>query len=469
MLKIVVNEFGPPETLQAVDVDAPKAADAHVVIRAEAIGVNFADVWTRLGAGGEPPVTLGIEVAGTVDASGSDRFAPGDRVVGAPFYTRGAYAQLVSVPEELVFPVPEDVDYTLAAALPLNYLTAYSGAPDGARRGDRVLVTSAAGGVGLAAVQLSRDAGAEVYATASKPKHDFLAGQGVVGTVDSRSAQLADEVKSLTDGKSTWSSTASATAASGRAWTASARRPCRRLRLRLGSRARTSRWTIRRPRSVAMSLPLLDLFDNSLIHDRRCRRGAARARVVARLLVPGRPGRCRRPARRSRFPAHRGGGRAPLRSGPEERRQGLAGPACLSPSRHGAARRRAGSLRPLSSSWPSASGKGRPCRSPSAPVSRSGRSMVAFRRRRRSSSTSTGNSSRKARVAGSPSSRPSLARPPRREIVREVVRGWSTRSPTTIPLNRMTERWRDNPHRQSERQRPPYEAIFDALGTLSRA
>jgi NADPH:quinone reductase-like Zn-dependent oxidoreductase len=137
-----------------------------------------------------------------VDASGSGKFAPGDRVVGTPFYTRGAYAELVSVPEELVFPVPDDVDFTLAAALPLNYLTAYAAVRQTARvrEGDRVLVTSAAGGVGLAAVQLARDAGAQVFATASRPKHDFLAGQGVVATVDSRSPRLADEVKTLTEG-----------------------------------------------------------------------------------------------------------------------------------------------------------------------------------------------------------------------------------------------------------------------------
>jgi NADPH:quinone reductase-like Zn-dependent oxidoreductase len=202
MLKIVVKEFGPPEALEAVQVEAPEADHAHVVIRAEAIGVNFADVWTRLGGAGEPPITPGIEVAGTVDASGSGKFAPGDRVVGTPFYTRGAYAELVSVPEELVFPVPDDVDFTLAAALPLNYLTAYSAVRQTARvrEGDRVLVTSAAGGVGLAAVQLARDAGAQVFATASRPKHDFLADQGVVATVDSRSPRLADEVKTLTEG-----------------------------------------------------------------------------------------------------------------------------------------------------------------------------------------------------------------------------------------------------------------------------
>jgi NADPH:quinone reductase len=252
MLKIVVNEFGPPEALEAVEAEAPEAARAHVVIRAEAIGVNFADVWTRLGAGGEPPITPGIEVAGTVDASGSERFAPGDRVVGTPFYTRGAYAELVSVPEELVFPVPDDVDFTLAAALPLNYLTAYSAVRQTARvrEGDRVLVTSAAGGVGLAAVQLARNAGAQVFATASRPKHDFLAGQGVVATVDSRSPRLADEVKALTEGGVDVASTASATVASGRAWTASGTAAASsRTASRLGSRARTSRWTIPRRRS----------------------------------------------------------------------------------------------------------------------------------------------------------------------------------------------------------------------------
>jgi NADPH:quinone reductase-like Zn-dependent oxidoreductase len=266
MLKIVVNEFGPPEALQVVEADPPEPADGQVVIRAEAIGVNFADVWARLGAGGEPPVTPGIEVAGTVDASGSGRFAPGDRVVGTPFYTRGAYAQLVSVPEELVFPVPGDVDFTLAAALPLNYLTAYSAVRQAARvrAGDRVLVTSAAGGVGLAAVQLSRDAGAEVYATASKPKHEFLAGQGVAGAVDSRSPRLAEEVKALTGG----GVDVVVDGVGDRAFRPSL--DC----LRHGGRVVAYGFTagiqgkdepVDDPEATlgAMSLPLLDLFDNS--------------------------------------------------------------------------------------------------------------------------------------------------------------------------------------------------------------
>jgi NADPH:quinone reductase-like Zn-dependent oxidoreductase len=202
MLKIEVREFGPPEVLEPVEVPSPEAGEGEVVIRAEAIGVNFADVWVRLGAGGELPVTPGIEVAGVVEESGSDAFKPGDRVVGTPFYTRGTYAQAVSVPEQLVFPLPGDIDARVAAALPLNYLTAYSAVRNTARvrTDDRVLVTSAAGGVGLAAVQLALDAGAEVYATASQSKHDFLRRQGVAGVVDSRSPQLADEVQELTGG-----------------------------------------------------------------------------------------------------------------------------------------------------------------------------------------------------------------------------------------------------------------------------
>ena len=202
MLKIEVSNFGPPEVLKLVEAESPTAEPDTVVIRSEAIGVNFADVWTRLGAGVEPPVTPGIEVAGVVSASGSPRFAEGDRVVGTPYFTRGTYAQEVSVPAELVFPLPSDVAFDVAAALPLNYLTAYAAVVERARprRGERVLVTSGAGGVGLAAVDLATDAGAEVFATASPAKHDYLRGRGVAGVVDSRSPTLVADVLAMTGG-----------------------------------------------------------------------------------------------------------------------------------------------------------------------------------------------------------------------------------------------------------------------------
>jgi NADPH:quinone reductase-like Zn-dependent oxidoreductase len=202
MLKIEVSEFGAPEVLRPVEVDSLEAEEGAVVIRSKAIGVNFADVWSRLGAGGEPPLTPGIEVAGVVATSGSPRFAAGDPVVGTPYFTRGTYAQEVSVPAELLFPLPDGVEFQVAAALPLNYLTAYAAVVERARprNGERVLVTSGAGGVGLAVVDLAKDAGAHVFATASPAKHDFLRRRGVAGVVDSRSPTLVADVMAMTGG-----------------------------------------------------------------------------------------------------------------------------------------------------------------------------------------------------------------------------------------------------------------------------
>ena len=202
MLKIEVSEFGAPEVLVPVEAEPLKVAEGEVLIQTEAIGVNFADVWVRLGGGGDAPITPGIEVAGTVQASGSDAFAVGDRVVGTPFYTRGGYAREVSVRQELVFAVPDDIGLDVAAALPLNYLTAYSAVRQTARvrPDDRVLVTAAAGGVGLASVQLALDAGAEVFAAASEPKHEFLRQQGVAAAVDSRSPRFVEDVRRVSGG-----------------------------------------------------------------------------------------------------------------------------------------------------------------------------------------------------------------------------------------------------------------------------
>ena len=97
--------------------------------------------------------------------------AVGDRVVGLPYFALGGYAEYVEVPATHVIPVPDELALDLAAAIPLNYLTAYIGLVRVAqlRRGEWVLVHAAAGGVGLAAVQLAASSGARVIATASKP------------------------------------------------------------------------------------------------------------------------------------------------------------------------------------------------------------------------------------------------------------------------------------------------------------
>ena len=93
MRQIVAKRAGGPEVLEVVEAPKPDAGAGEVVVQAEAIGVNFADVWVRLGADGEPPYAPGIEVAGTVAAAGEGVEAPrvGERVVATPYETRGAY------------------------------------------------------------------------------------------------------------------------------------------------------------------------------------------------------------------------------------------------------------------------------------------------------------------------------------------------------------------------------------------
>ena len=207
MRQVVAERAGGPEVLRVVDAPVPEPGPGEVLIAAEAVGVNFADVWARLGVEGEPPFRPGIEVAGTVAAVGPDVSAPavGDRVAATPYGTSAAYAELVRAPADLCFPVPAGMPATTGAALPLNYLTAYAAVEHAARprAGERVLVHAAAGGVGLAAVQLARRHGVELYATASPAKHEVLRAEGVdhplgyaewVAEVEQRSGDGVDVV-----------------------------------------------------------------------------------------------------------------------------------------------------------------------------------------------------------------------------------------------------------------------------------
>jgi NADPH:quinone reductase-like Zn-dependent oxidoreductase len=207
MRQVVAERAGGPEVLRVVDAPDPEPGPGEVLIAAEAVGVNFADVWARLGVEGEPPYRPGIEVAGTVTAVGPDVTVPsvGDRVAATPYASSAAYAELVRAPAELCFLVPAEMPATTAAALPLNYLTAYAAVEHAARprAGERVLVHAAAGGVGLAAVQLARRHGAELYATASPGKHEVLRAEGVkhpfgyadwVADVEQRSGDGVDVV-----------------------------------------------------------------------------------------------------------------------------------------------------------------------------------------------------------------------------------------------------------------------------------
>nr|WP_229903207.1 type I polyketide synthase [Amycolatopsis bullii] len=168
----------------------------HVRIAVRAAGVNFRDVLNALGMYPGEVGAMGLEGAGVITEVAPDvtGFAVGDRVLGM---FGGAFGPLVQADHRMVARIPDDWSFVAAASIPLAYLTAYYALVDlgGVRPGESVLVHAAAGGVGMAAVQLARHLGAEVYGTASAGKHDALRELGLADDhiASSRSLGFAAE------------------------------------------------------------------------------------------------------------------------------------------------------------------------------------------------------------------------------------------------------------------------------------
>ncbi|WP_433498685.1 SDR family NAD(P)-dependent oxidoreductase [Sphaerimonospora sp. CA-214678] len=178
------------------EADAP-LAPGQVRIGVRAAGVNFRDVMLALGLypedPGGPGGALGLEGAGVVTAVGPgvDAYAPGDRVMGVFSH---AFATTAVTDERMIVRVPDGWSYARAGTTPIAFLTAYHALVElaGLRAGESVLIHSAAGGVGMAAVQIARHIGAEVYATASPGKWDTVRALGVPGShlASSRTAEF---------------------------------------------------------------------------------------------------------------------------------------------------------------------------------------------------------------------------------------------------------------------------------------
>ena len=206
MRQVVIPRYGPPDVFETREVPDPSPGDGEIRIRVRAAGVNFADVLARLGLypdAPKPPLVVGYEVAGYVDAVGRAvvGLGQGDRVLALTRF--GGYADTVVVPADRVFHFPDELSDSEAAAVPVNYLTAALAlyrmaalAP-----GETVLVHNAGGGVGVAATQLARLRRATVIGTASAFKHDALRSFGVDHAIDYQHANVAEEVKRLTHGR----------------------------------------------------------------------------------------------------------------------------------------------------------------------------------------------------------------------------------------------------------------------------
>ena len=210
-VRLEIEQPGSLEALSLREIRRVAPAPDEVLVRVHAAGLNFKDVMHALGLlpfnvqdpRADARQAFGFECSGVVVEVGTSvtRFRPGDEVCGI---ATGTMASHVRIPEQFTFRRPAALGLDDAAGLLLPFTTAQFGLQHAARLlpGERVLIHSAAGGVGLAAIQISRNAGAEIFATAGTPeKRAFLEAMGIPHVMDSRSTEFADEVLDVTSGE----------------------------------------------------------------------------------------------------------------------------------------------------------------------------------------------------------------------------------------------------------------------------
>jgi NADPH2:quinone reductase len=178
MKAVFVEQIGGPENLKYADLPKPSPGPGQALVKIAAAGINFIDIYFRTGLyKADPPIVLGNEGAGTVEAVGPNvtNVAPGDRVAYA--MARGSYAEYAVVPAEQLVKLPAGVDFTTGAAAMLQGMTAHylvtSTYP--LKAGDSCLIHAAAGGVGLLLVQMAKMLGARIVATVGDEQKAKLA------------------------------------------------------------------------------------------------------------------------------------------------------------------------------------------------------------------------------------------------------------------------------------------------------
>jgi len=206
MRQVWITKRGGPEVLEVREAADPVPGPGEVRIRVKAAGLNFADIMARIGLYPDAPklpAVMGYEVAGEIDliGSGVTTFASGQRVCALTRF--GGQSDTIVVPALQVAAIPDALSFEAAAAVPVNYLTAWIMLVHlgNVRAGDTVLVHAAAGGVGQAALQICNWKGAVVIGTASPSKHERLKQNGVAHCIDYTTQDFEPEVMRITNGK----------------------------------------------------------------------------------------------------------------------------------------------------------------------------------------------------------------------------------------------------------------------------
>lgn len=205
MKAIQVLQCGGPEQLVLANIPVPSPGPGQVLVKIAASGVNFIDVYFRIGLyKADTPFTPGMEAAGTVEAVGEGvtEFAPGDRVAYA--MTRGSYAEYAAVPAATLVKVPDNLDLTMASSIMLQGMTAHylTHSTFPLQKGHTALVHAAAGGTGALIVQMAKMLGARVIATAgTAAKADRARAVGADECIVYSDQDFEAEARRLTDGK----------------------------------------------------------------------------------------------------------------------------------------------------------------------------------------------------------------------------------------------------------------------------
>ena len=205
MKAVRVQQFGNLESLRYEEAPRPEPGEGQVLIRVKAAGVGPWDALIREGKsalGQTPPVTLGSDLSGTIEAVGPGvaAFRPGDHVFGVTnsLFT-GAYAEYAVADAGMIAPKPLRLDYVAAASVPVVATTAYQMTFDygGVERGKRVLIHGAAGNVGAYAVQFAKRAGAIVLASVFTAEADFVRALGADQIIDAQTTRFEDAAQNV--------------------------------------------------------------------------------------------------------------------------------------------------------------------------------------------------------------------------------------------------------------------------------
>lgn len=206
MRQIVTTGTGDIGVLKVLQKPDPTPQDDQVIIRVRAAGLNFADILSRQGLYPDSPpkpCVMGYEVSGVVEALGKGVNSSFEGKTVAALTRFGGQSELVAVKATQIFEKPEKLTFEQAAAIPVNYLTAYAllVVMGSLHAGESVLIHNAGGGVGLAAIEIAKKIGAVTFGTASPGKHKFLAERGLDHAIDYRNQDWFPVLQELTNGR----------------------------------------------------------------------------------------------------------------------------------------------------------------------------------------------------------------------------------------------------------------------------